>query len=112
MPDIKAFLQKVIRQINEPDSKRVTGIHIALGELSELNPESIQSHWNELTRNTRLERARLHIRLIPAEVQCMACFQTYRPVEKKILCPFCGSFGAKILTGEECILESIETRYE
>lgn len=112
MTDIKAFLQKIIRQINEPDLKRITGIHIGLGELSELNPDSTQVHWNDLTKNTPLEQARLHIRLIPAEVQCMACFQTYRPVEKRIHCPHCGSFGAKILTGEEYTLDSIETGHD
>jgi hypothetical protein len=26
----------------------------------------------------------LHIRLIPAEVQCMTCFQRYQPAEQRI----------------------------
>ena len=87
----------------------VTAIHLALGELSELDPDSIQIHWKEFSKGTLAEQSQLHFRLIPAEVQCMACFRKYQPREKKILCPYCGSFGAKILTGEECYLESIET---
>jgi len=112
MPDhdiAKTFLQKIIRHINEDYSKRVTSLHIVLGELLELNPASLQTYWNELSKDTLAEQARLHIRLIPAEVQCMACFKKYQPREKKILCPYCGSFGAKILTGEERYLESVET---
>jgi hydrogenase nickel incorporation protein HypA/HybF len=112
MPSATAFLQKIIRQIDESGANRVTAIHLALGELSEPDPAAFQTQWNELTKNTPLEQARLRIRLIPAEVQCMACFQTYRPVEKRIHCPHCGSFGAKILTGEECILDSIETGHD
>jgi Zn finger protein HypA/HybF involved in hydrogenase expression len=38
----------------------------------------------------------------------MACFQTYDPENGKILCPYCGSMGAKILSGEEFSIESIE----
>ena len=105
----QTLLDKVNRQAHTTQSKRVTTIHIALGEISELDPASLQIHWNELSKGTPAEHAQLHFRLIPAEVQCMACFQKYNPVDKKISCPYCGSFGAKILTGEECYLESIKT---
>jgi hydrogenase nickel incorporation protein HypA/HybF len=108
----QTLLDKVIRQAQETNSKRVTTIHLALGEISELDQTSIQTHWNELSKNTIAEQAQLHFRLIPAEVQCMACFQKYHPADKKIACPHCGSVGAKILTGEECYLESIETDHE
>ena len=105
----QTFLDKAIRQLSESRSKHVTAIHIALGEISELDPAAIQIHWTELSQGTLAEHAQLHFRLIPAEVQCMACFQKYHPLDKKIACPYCGSVGAKILTGEECFLESIET---
>jgi len=39
----------------------------------------------------------------------MACFSKYRPVDKQIHCPNCGSFGAKSLSEEELRLEAIET---
>jgi hydrogenase nickel incorporation protein HypA/HybF len=109
---IQTFLHKVLRQIGETNAKRATLIHLALGELSEFAPTALQTHWTELSQGTPAEHAQLHFRLIPAEVQCMACFQKYRPVDKKISCPDCGSVGAKILTGEECYLESIETAHE
>ena len=108
----KTFLGKVIQYVEEAHSKNAVHIHLALGELSELDQPTIQGHWAQLTKGTPAEHAQLHIRLIPAEVQCMACFSKYRPIEKKIICPLCGSFGAKILSGEECKLESIETENE
>ena len=106
---IQALIDKANRQARVTPSKRVITIHIALGEISELDPASLQTHWNELSQSTPAEHAQLHFRLVSAEVQCMACFQKYHPLAKKITCPYCGSFGAKILTGEECHLESIET---
>ena len=104
----RTFLDKVIRQLSEAHAKHVTAIHIALGEISELDQTAIQTHWVELSKSTPAEHAQLHFRLITAEVQCMACFQKYHPVDKKISCPYCRSVGAKILTGEECYVESIE----
>jgi len=105
-------INRIFDQVIQKQSQRVTKATIALGELSELDPNVIQQHWTDLTRGTPAEHAQLHIRLIPAEVQCMACFSKYQPIEKKIHCPHCGSFGAKILTGEQCLLESIETEHE
>ena len=108
----RTLLDKVNRQAHATHSKRVITVHIALGEISELDPAALQTHWTELSKGTPAEHAQLRFRLIPAEVQCMACFQKYHPVDKKILCPYCGGVGAKILTGEECYLESIETEHE
>jgi len=107
---IQAVFKKALAVV-EAKEKSVTTINIALDEISELDQISIQTHWNEFSQGTPAEHAQLHFRLIPAEVQCMACFQKYHPVDKKITCPYCGSFGAKILTGEECHLESIETEH-
>ena len=105
---IQALIDKANRQARVTHSKRVITIHIALGEISELDPASLQTHWNELSQGTPAEHAQLHFRLVSAEVQCMACFQKYHPLNKEIHCPYCGSYGAKILSGEEFRLETIE----
>jgi hydrogenase nickel incorporation protein HypA/HybF len=104
---LQSILAKALlnaRQANKP----VKSLQLALGEIAELDSRAVQNHWNELSKGTPVERARLHFRSIKAEVQCMACFQKYNPSERKILCPYCGSYGAKILSGEELFLESIE----
>ncbi len=109
---IQTLVNKVNRQLVEASAKDEVKIRIAVGEHIELDPASIQKDWKQLAKGTPAEHAQLHFRLIPAEVQCMACFSKYQPVDKQIHCPYCGSFGAKILTGEECTLESIETQHD
>ena len=98
----KAFLKA--RESNQ----RVQSLRIALGEISELDSASVQTHWEELSKGTPTERAQLHFRFIKAEVQCMACFMKYHPLDGKIHCPYCDSYGAKVLSGEEFYLKSIE----
>ena len=105
----KALFDKIQKQTHPA---RVTKIQFALGEMSELDQSLIRQHWAELSRNTALEHAQLRFRLINAEAQCMACFKKYQPVNGAIHCPHCGSFGAKILSGEEFYVEHIETENE
>lgn len=100
------ILDKLLSQVGK--SKGVTSITLALGEISELDQKLILQHWLQLSKDTPAEHAQLHFRLIKAEVQCMACFSKYNPVDGKIHCPYCGSYGAKVLTGEEFYLEAFE----
>lgn len=96
---LQAVFQKALTQ-------QLPVVHLSLGALFELDEAAVRAHWAALTRGTALEQAALHIRLMPAEVQCMACFSKYQPAGRTLACPHCGSFGAKILTGEQCILEA------
>lgn len=102
----QTLLQKSLSRV--PNSKRISSVHLVLGEISELDRNLIQQHWHELSKGTAAEHAQLHFRFIEAEVQCMACFSKYHPQNGEIHCPYCGSYGAKILSGEEFDLESIE----
>jgi hydrogenase nickel insertion protein HypA len=104
------ILRKLLLQVRESD--RIKNIHLVIGEISELDQNLIRKHWEELSMGTPAEHAQLHFRPIKAELQCMACFSKYHPVDGKIHCPYCGSFGAKVLSGEEFDLVSVELDYE
>ena len=104
---IRSILAKALLKAGE-SKKRIKSLQLVMGELSELDGHSIQKHWDALTQGTPAQRAQLHFRFIKAEVQCMACFMKYHPMDGKIHCPYCGSYGAKVLSGEEFYLESVE----
>ena len=103
-------LKKTLIQAKAP--ARLRSVQLVMGEVAELDQDLIQKHWRELSKGTPAEHAQLHFRLRKAEVQCMACFSKYQPLDGKIHCPHCGSYGAKILSGEEFELESIELEPE
>ncbi|HSL44971.1 MAG TPA: hydrogenase maturation nickel metallochaperone HypA [Anaerolineales bacterium] len=104
----QSLLSNALLRARQSDARRIKSLQIAVGEISELDQHSIQKHWEEISQGTLAEQAQLHFRFIKAEVQCMACFSKYSPEGGKIHCPYCGSYGAKILSGEEFFLESIE----
>ena len=108
MHELEALRSILTQTLQKADSHPVLDVNLVLGDLCDLSDATIRQHWVELSRGTLAEQAALHFRFIKAEVQCMACFQPYQPVNKTIHCPYCGSYGAKILAGEEFYLESIE----
>ena len=108
------YTQKILNKslAQAANAKGIKNVYIVMGEVSELDPTLIEQHWRELAKGTPAEHAQLHFRFSKPEVQCMACFNKYHPVNGEIHCPYCGSYGAKILSGEEFDLESIELDHD
>lgn len=107
LPSTQIIFNKLLSQLR--GSAHVRSVTLAIGEIAELDQNLIRQHWSQLSKGTPAEQAQLHFRLIKAEVQCMACFSKYFPVDGKIYCPYCGSYGAKVLSGEEFYLDSFES---
>jgi hydrogenase nickel incorporation protein HypA/HybF len=104
---VQTILAKALERAGE-SNRPIKSLQIVIGEISELDPKSIRNLWEEISRGSLAERARLEIRFVKAEVQCMACFMKYHPAQGTIHCPYCGSYGAKILAGEEFYLDAVE----
>ena len=81
-------------------------INIVMGELINFTEHEVHAQWSALVSDTELSRTKLNIRKVPAEQQCMVCFEKYHPINKETSCPHCGSVGAKIIAGEEFFMDS------
>lgn len=104
----QAILDKALRKAADEHAARISNIYLVVGEISTYSDDSVKFYWDEISRGTIAENAQLHFRRVQAEMQCMACFTKYRPQEDEILCPNCGSSGAKILAGEEFYMEALD----
>ncbi len=104
----QAILEKALQKAREAQAARVTDLYLVVGEISTYADESVQFYWDEISKGTPAEGARLHFRHVSAEAQCMACFTKYHPQEGEIVCPQCGAVGARILAGEEFFMESLD----
>ena len=109
LPVTQSILDIALKHAQKADARRITDLHIVMGELSKLVDESIQFYWDIIAKDTIAEGAKLHFRIIPTEFQCMACFEKYHPDDTdSFQCPNCGSVGVKIVAGEEFSLEAID----
>jgi hydrogenase nickel incorporation protein HypA/HybF len=104
----QAILERAIQKAGEQNAKRITDVYIAVGEISSYQDDSVQFYWDEISKDTIASGARLHFRHVPAELQCMNCSTKYRPEEGEVVCPNCGSAGARIWSGEEFYLEALD----
>lgn len=80
---VESIFDQLLRRVQESGERRVNHLYLALSELAEFNPASIQTHWKKHSKGTLAEQTQLHNRLITADVQCMACFQKYQSMDKK-----------------------------
>jgi hydrogenase nickel incorporation protein HypA/HybF len=104
----QAILNKALEKAGEQAAKRITNVYIVVGEISTYSDDSVQFYWDEISKGTIAEGAQLKFRHVDAELQCMTCGTKYHPQEGEIVCPNCGSTGARIWSGEEFYMEALD----
>jgi hydrogenase nickel incorporation protein HypA/HybF len=104
----ESLLKISLQYAEKANAKRITDLHIIIGEFASMVDDSIQFYWEIIAKHTIAEQATLHFQRIPAELQCMTCFEKYHPTDRELICPKCSCVGAKIIKGEEFSLEAID----
>ena len=89
-------------------AKKVTDIHLVIGELSSFVDDSIQFYFDLLTPNTIAEGAALHFERIKTRFRCRKCGQEFEPDGQNWHCPSCQALGGDVIAGKEFYVESIE----
>ncbi|HEY5540321.1 MAG TPA: hydrogenase maturation nickel metallochaperone HypA [Coriobacteriia bacterium] len=88
---------------------RICEIRISIGELTEIQEFALQFAFEALTPGTMAENATLLVTHIPATSKCNECGVVYEHDRFEMLCPECGAFNVRPLTGRELRIDSIET---
>ena len=108
LPVTENILEIATRHAREAGAKRITSVHLVIGQLASIVDDSVQFYWDIVSKNTPAEGALLHFKRIPTEMQCLDCQQRYAPNDEDMACPACGSAHIKVVAGEEFYLEAIE----
>ena len=104
----ESLLKIALQHAEKANARHVTDLNIVIGDLASMVDDSIQFYWEIIAEGTIAEQATLHFRRVPAELQCMTCFEKYPPTDRELACPKCGGINTKIIAGEEFALESID----
>ncbi len=85
----------------------VTRVHLEIGALSGVVPDSIRFCFDLATEGTGLAGAQLKITEQPARCRCRGCGSEFQPDTPIVLCP-CGSADVAVLGGEELKIVSVQ----
>jgi hydrogenase nickel incorporation protein HypA/HybF len=104
----ESLLEIALRHARQQNARRITGLYLVLGQWSSMVDDSIQFYWDIICDGTIAKGATLHFRRVPVVLTCQDCGKEYQPASEEFACPNCGGTHAKVKTGEEFYLESIE----
>ena len=86
----------------------VRQLHVRIGEMAGVNPDSLDFAFECLAKGTELQGARLVVERVPLTVDCASCGQR-TPVEDYVFrCGACRAEQVTIATGRELQFVSID----
>jgi hydrogenase nickel incorporation protein HypA/HybF len=104
----ESLLEIALRHAQQQNARRITDLYLVLGQWSSMVDDSVQFYWDIISEGTIAKGAILHFKRVPVVLTCLDCGIEYRPANEEFSCPDCGGTHAKVKTGEEFLLESIE----
>ncbi|HEX9093216.1 MAG TPA: hydrogenase maturation nickel metallochaperone HypA [Coriobacteriia bacterium] len=101
-------LNAVFKAAEEAGAVRVNTVHLTVGELTEVVPDSLQFAWEALTPGTIAEGAELLIEETPGRSRCLDCGTVFEHDRFERLCTGCGSFLVEVLSGHELMIGAVD----
>jgi hydrogenase nickel incorporation protein HypA/HybF len=111
LPVTKSILGIVLRHAEVQAVSRVVAIDLAIGALSDLEAEWLQSYFDHLSKGTSAEGAELRVHRSPLTFLCAPCSREYDATREELdtaRCPICGSRDSSIVGGTGYTVESME----
>lgn len=109
----EGILKTALEASRQNGARRITAIHLVIGELSSIVDDSVQFYFDLLSKNTLAENATLRFQRVPTRVTCLDCAQQFdarAPLEPR--CPQCGSARLQVRGSRDFFIESIEVEDE
>jgi hydrogenase nickel incorporation protein HypA/HybF len=105
----QSILDTALSHAQAAGGGRIVALHLVLGQASEMTTDPVQFYWDEISKGTPAEGARLNFRRVPVELLCLNCQHRYAPMgDDGAACPACGGERIKTVAGEEFYLEAID----
>ena len=88
--------------------KDLLSVKLTLGPLSGICADSLRFCFTEIAGQKGFGSPELLITELPARIRCRNCGLEYDAQDLYQLCPRCESLDREVLSGAQCILESLE----
>ena len=98
--------------IRHADGRKVTCVHLRVGALRQVVPDSLAFYFEIVSRETVCEGARLEQELVPARLRCEDCETEWAVDVPAFRCPKCTAGAVAVVCGDELEVESIDVETE
>jgi hydrogenase nickel incorporation protein HypA/HybF len=103
-----AVMQGVVDQVTERlGDTTVTEVHLTVGKLSGVVPDSLRFCFDLACAGTSMEGADLEIDEPAGLAECRSCALQFPLDHPILLCP-CGSADVHVISGEELLIHSVK----
>jgi hydrogenase nickel incorporation protein HypA/HybF len=83
-------------------------LHVRIGEMAGVNPDSLDFAFECLSKGTELDGARLAVERVPLAVDCAACGRRTAVADYVFRCGACDAEQVTVATGRELQFVSID----
>jgi hydrogenase nickel incorporation protein HypA/HybF len=91
------------------EGRSVDTIHLRIGQLRQIVPDTLVYCWPMATAATALEGSRLEVEYVPVRIECHGCGQATEIGDFPILlCARCDSADVEVIAGEEFLVTALE----
>ena len=94
--------------VRHAGGRRVAAVEVAVGELRQVVPGSLELAFELCAQGTLAEGAELRLERVPVTVACRRCAAESRAGDLPFTCAACGSPDVEVVAGEELQVEALE----
>jgi hydrogenase nickel incorporation protein HypA/HybF len=90
------------------NAKRITAFNVEMSAAADESEDSLRFHFENLTRGTMAEGARVEIARVPVKAKCLDCANEFAWESLDAACPRCSSVRIRAMAQDEFRLVSID----
>jgi hydrogenase nickel incorporation protein HypA/HybF len=92
--------------------RKVTSVHLRVGALRQVVPDSLAFYFEIVARDTLCEGAVLELELIAARLRCASCETEWEADAPAFRCPGCAGGDVSVVCGDELEVETIDVEQQ
>jgi hydrogenase nickel incorporation protein HypA/HybF len=104
----QGLIDLVLEHAKKAGATKVLKINVIAGELSGFVDECMQFYYEQMSKDTIAEGAKLEFKRVPTQGRCRDCGHEFIIEDLNWICPQCQSNNIQLIKGMELFVESIE----
>ncbi|MDH7499767.1 MAG: hydrogenase maturation nickel metallochaperone HypA [candidate division NC10 bacterium] len=104
----KSILDIALRRAQEGGFQRIRSIHVQVGRLSGIEPESLRFCFGVLSADTLAQSAALEVEILSLRGRCRVCGGEFDLPEIDLVCPACHHGDLEVISGTEMVMDRME----